>query len=234
MEDYCCELWSAGPWISEEYNYGYDEYMSADPPISEEYNYGYDEPGLHGLVDPDELQYLFENKVNSYHYLGSNDVVSSMNPTNTLGEGEVSTDDYDIIGTNDNVVFLDETKAPFEIHNNYHTNATCTVDQGPDDQSFLDGLEDEVAQLISNQVNSKCNFTSEKPSPTSPLNNRMPHPQLDNDHDFYEAKSSITENAQGLQQPCTRTRKSLDPTKDKSSADEVMKVASAAELNSDQ
>ncbi|KAF1002935.1 hypothetical protein AG4045_007167 [Apium graveolens] len=180
MEEYS-KLWSAGHSISEEYNYGYDQYEIAGFPIFEEYNCGFYQPcdGLHGLADTEELEYVFENKVNSSHDLGgSNDVVSFMNPTNYTTLGEVSTDDYDIIGSNDNVGFVYETKPPYELYNNHHANATYGVDQGPEDDSFLDGIEDELAQLVSNVVNSNYNSTLEKPGPLSPMKNRMaPHPQ---------------------------------------------------------
>lgn len=110
-----------------------------------------------------------------------------------------------------------------------------TNEQRPGDQSFPDGIDDERKQYVSNEVSS--NSTLENPSPpissmhTNPTKNMpplCPYPQLD-DSDSYVTKPSITKNAQDLAQPCCKRT-----PKDKTWTDKVLKVVSAAELESDE
>lgn len=123
------------------FNYGFNKNRS-----------GFNNNGLH------DLTYLHKNKLSSDRPLGFNDEISSMNPINNI-PGEVSTDDFDIIGTNDEVVFVQETKEssqscnsyslnsrlnptytnkikdPFQVYNNSHLNSTCTYETKTSSQS---------------------------------------------------------------------------------------------------
>ncbi|KAK1369996.1 hypothetical protein POM88_036088 [Heracleum sosnowskyi] len=138
-----------------------------------------------------------------------------------------------------NPTYMYEIKDPSHPCNNFSLNPRYTYDQGPDNRSFLDGIDDGREQYVSKEVSS--NSTLENPSPpisplhTNPIKNMpplCPYPQL-NGLDSYVTKTSITDNDQGLTQPCRkRTRKPSKP-KDKTSTDKVLKIVSAAELESD-
>lgn len=126
---------------------------------------GLENYGLHDHVDTDlGLTFVHEN-MDDY---GFDDPISSMNPIGTP-PNQVSIDDYNVCGNDDEVMFLYEIKARPQLSHNYplqtlNSNST-NFDQGLEDETFLDGVDDEIAQLCSPDTS---NATMENPSTVNP------------------------------------------------------------------
>lgn len=184
----------------------------------ETYNYDYAPTSgfdSNGLLD----EFLFNN-------------ITSMNPIST--PGQLLFDDFSNCSyTDDEVKYLYAIEAPFKPFINYPVNPS------EENQSFSNV---EVAQPMAYKDTS--NSTLENPRPVFPHNALVdlsdanpvmsaPHGQLDDipNNDFSypdETKPFITEKAQGLPKPCLKT------TSKPSKLNEVTKVVSAAEFESDQ